>query len=261
MPSVPDALSGAYGEIASTGTTNGQAWSSAIGYSLDEQASVPAGADLGLGCGNPLAVESIRTGETVLDLGSGAGFDCFLAADRVGPTGKVIGVDMTPEMVARAQANAERGEYPNVEFRLGRLEELPVVDGSVDVVTSNCVICLVPNRRRVFTEAFRVLKPGGRLTVSDTLVTAEMPDLDLDPRLTEIAYLTATGTTDEYVAVIAGVGFTAVRLEGVRPIPPELAFDPAVARTLTDDLDVPPEVIATAAGAMVSVDVTARKPE
>jgi len=213
-----------YGKIARTGgsccPTKGSCCgtlppediSKGIGYSEEEMNSVPRGANLGLGCGNPIALASIKEGETVLDLGSGAGFDSFLAASRVGPAGKVIGVDMTPEMIKKAEENAAKGDYGNVQFRQGELEDLPVEDNSVDVVISNCVINLVPDKKKAFAEAFRVLKPGGRLMVSDLVLRQELPLSIRESIEGYVGCISGAAMKDAYLDAIRSAGFDDVEV-------------------------------------------------
>ncbi|TXT43577.1 MAG: arsM [Spirochaetes bacterium] len=184
-----------------------------LGYSEEDLASVPEGANLGLGCGNPQALAQLKPGETVLDLGSGAGFDVFLASKRIGSTGKVIGVDMTPEMVAKARRNAEKGNYANVEFRLGEIENLPVEDDSIDVIISNCVVNLSTDKPRVFAEAFRVLKPGGRLAISDVVATADLPKALKDDARLHSACIAGASTIEDLEVMLQDAGFTKVRIE------------------------------------------------
>ena len=183
-----------------------------IGYSDEELKSVPEGANLGLGCGNPTALALLKEGETVLDLGSGAGFDCFLAANKVGENGKVIGVDMTPVMLDKARENAKKGGYENVEFRLGEIENLPCADNSVDVIISNCVINLSPQKKRVFSEAFRVLRPGGRLLVSDIVLLGELPDFIKNSKEAYVGCISGAVMKDEYLGMIDKAGFLDVRV-------------------------------------------------
>src|SRR5438270_7809710 len=183
-----------------------------VGYSETELASLPEGADLGLGCGNPQALAAMRPGEVVVDLGSGAGIDCFLAAQRVGPTGRVIGVDMTHEMLAKARTNAARVGAANVEFRLGEIEHLPIADNIADVVISNCVINLVPDKEPVYREAFRVLKPGGRIAIADVVNTAPLPpELASDTTLL-CTCLAGAATTGQIGDWLRAAGFTDVQI-------------------------------------------------
>lgn len=186
--------------------------SKAVGYSDKEMGIVPKGANLGLGCGNPVAIASLKEGEIVLDLGSGAGFDAFLAAAKVGRNGKVIGVDMTPEMINRASENARRGKYSNVEFKLGDIENLPVDDNFVDVVISNCVINLSPDKEGVFKEAFRVLKPGGRIMVSDLVLIKDLPDEIKRSAEAYVGCIAGAVRKEDYIKYIKEAGFQKIKI-------------------------------------------------
>ena len=186
--------------------------SNRIGYSQAEIDSAPLGADMGLGCGNPRAIAALRAGEVVVDLGSGGGFDAFLAAQQVGPDGRVIGVDMTPSMVSKARSNADKGNFGNVEFRLGEIEYLPVADASVDVIISNCVINLSPEKERVFRESFRVLRRGGRLAISDVVASAELPrEMKDDPYL-HSACVAGASLIQDLETMLAAAGFSDIRI-------------------------------------------------
>ena len=184
--------------------------STRLGYSEADMQAVPEGADMGLGCGNPRAIASIKPGETVLDLGSGGGFDCFLAAAETGDRGHVIGVDMTPAMISKARMNAEKGKYRNVEFRLGEIENLPVADNSVDVIISNCVINLSPDKKRVIDEAYRVLKSGGRLAISDVVASTEIPQPIRDDLQLYSGCMAGASLVDELERMLSDSGFTAI---------------------------------------------------
>lgn len=186
--------------------------SKSIGYHEDDMKSVPEGANLGLGCGNPIALASLKEGEVVLDLGSGAGFDAFLAARRVGDSGRVIGVDMTHEMLEKARKNAEKGGYKNVEFRLGEIEYLPVADNSVDIIISNCVINLSPDKPQVFSEAFRVLRPGGRLMVSDIVLERELPEALRKSVSAYVGCISGALMKGEYLQTIKDAGLKNVEI-------------------------------------------------
>lgn len=206
-----------------------------IGYTEEELRSVPEASNLGLGCGNPVALASLKEGETVVDLGSGGGLDCFLAAKRVGEKGKVIGVDMTPEMIDKARENVRKSDYKNVEFRLGEIENLPVADNTADIVISNCVINLSPNKKRVFEEAFRVLKPNGRLVVSDIVLLKELPEAIRKSDKAYISCVSGAIMKDKYLETIRQVGFQDVRIVGETFFSKEdVAVDPDAKEALSD---------------------------
>ena len=207
------------------GTAQAKNISKKVGYSDAEMNGVPEGANLGFGCGNPVAIASLKEGDVVLDLGSGAGFDAFLAAQRVGKTGRVIGVDMTPEMIEKARANAEKGGYENVEFRLGEIEKLPVEEGSLDVIISNCVINLSPDKEMVFKEAFRVLKPGGRLMVSDLVLAKDLPKAIKESVEAYVGCLAGAIMKDEYLRFITMAGFKEVKVISESSYPVDAMFD------------------------------------
>ncbi len=184
-----------------------------LGYSVDDVTVVPKGANLGLGCGNPQAIASLKTGETVVDLGSGGGFDCFLAARVVGKNGHVIGIDMTPEMIQKARKNAVTAGFNNVEFRLGEIENLPVADNSVDVIISNCVINLSPEKTKVFNDAYRVLKPGGRLAVSDIVATKPLPDDIKNDLALHAGCVAGASDIEDIKNMLKKAGFTDIRVK------------------------------------------------
>jgi len=230
-----------------------------IGYGNEEISSVPEGANLGLGCGNPLAMASLKEGEIVLDLGSGAGFDCFLAAKKVGKKGKVIGVDMTPDMLDRARENARKGNYTNVEFRLGEIENLPAADNSVDIVISNCVINLAPDKSRVFKEAFRVLKPGGRLMVSDIVLLKELPESIRDSIDAYVGCVAGAMMKDEYLKTIKNAGFKDSQVLDETKFPIEFLSNDPIGKEMIKKLKMPIEALKEIGESFVSVRVQGRK--
>jgi arsenite methyltransferase len=232
-----------------------------IGYTAEEIASVPEGANMGLGCGNPVALASLKKGETVLDLGSGGGLDCFLAANRVGKSGMVIGVDMTPEMIDKARENARKSKYTNVEFRLGEIENLPVADGTADVVISNCVINLSPNKKRVFQEAFRALKPNGRLMVSDIVLLRKLPEVIRKNVQAYIGCLAGAEMKDKYLKTIRDVGFQKVKIIEENYFPLENMANDPTAKAIVKKSDISPEKIKELANTVASIRVSGVKPQ
>lgn len=230
-----------------------------VGYSEEDLKNVPEGANLGLGCGNPVALASLKEGETVLDLGSGAGFDCFLSAARVGDTGKVIGVDMTPDMLAKARENAARGGFKNVEFRLGEIEHLPVPDSHVDVILSNCVINLSPEKDQVFREAFRVLKTGGRLMVSDIVLLRDLPEAIKESVAAYVGCIAGAVLKQDYLDAIRRAGLQDIQVMSEDVFSLEWAeHDPTVA-AIIEGLHLSREDLKNLMTCVVSIKVSAVK--
>lgn len=229
--------------------------SKVVGYSEEELASVPDAANMGLGCGNPVAIASLKEGETVIDLGSGGGLDCFLAAAKVGISGRVIGIDMTPEMLEKARENARRGNYANVEFRLGEIENLPVADNTGNVIISNCVINLSPDKKRAFSEAFRVLKPGGRIMISDLALNKDLPDFLKDSIDAYIRCLSGAIKKDEYLSAVRDAGFQDVEIIEERVFSLDCYSDDPIAKAVIDNSKITLEQLRDVADTIVSIKV------
>lgn len=229
------------------------------GYSEQELKSIPDGANLGLGCGNPVALAAIREGDVVLDLGSGAGVDCFLAANIVGEKGRVIGVDMTPEMIEKARENAKKGDRRNVEFRLGEIENLPVESGSVDAVVSNCVINLSTDKHKVFREVYRVLKPGGTLMVSDMVLLRDLPAALHDSIDAYVVCVSGAMRKDDYISAIKGAGFQDVTIVSESHFPAELVASQPVVKEAAGTLNLSMDELQEIARSVVSMKLSAKK--
>jgi arsenite methyltransferase len=230
-----------------------------IGYSKAELASAPQGADLSLGCGNPTALAALKPGETVVDLGSGAGLDCFLAGKQVGPSGKVIGVDMTPEMLEKSRANCKSSGAKNVEFRLGEIENLPIADNTADIVMSNCVVNLAPDKLRVFKEAYRVLKPKGRMMISDMVLLKDLPVQVKDNVLAYVGCVAGADKKEQYLAKIRQAGFEQVKVVLENHLPEMMLNEPDVAEVIKRQ-KLTKQEIADISDSIVSIKVFAVKP-
>jgi arsenite methyltransferase len=230
-----------------------------IGYSEEELKNAPEDANLGIGCGNPTALASIQTGETVLDLGSGAGFDCFLASRATGETGKVIGIDITPEMVAQAKKNAEKGNYKNVVFKIGEIENLPIESNSIDLIISNCVINLSNQKEQVFSEAFRVAKPNGRMMISDIILLNDLPDYVKNSVEGHIACLAGAVRLENYISAIEKAGFTDIRIDKQTAFPIELMLNDPIAEKIVRENNLTELDIKSIANAIASVSISAKK--
>jgi len=231
-----------------------------LGYSTAELESLPEGANMGLGCGNPTAFASLKEGETVVDLGSGGGIDCFLAASRVGKTGKVIGIDMTPAMIEKANANAASGDYDNVQFRLGEIEQLPVEDNEADCVISNCVINLSPDKLQVFSEAFRILKPGGRLMVSDIVLTQKLPESIQSSISAYVGCIAGAVLKGDYISSMVEAGFKNIEIIDESRYFGENGADSSVIEKCAEIFQVEADVLKKVASNVLSIKVSAIKP-
>jgi SAM-dependent methyltransferase len=231
-----------------------------IGYSEDELSDLPEGANLGLGCGNPVALASLKEGDTYLDLGSGAGIDSFLAAKKVGKTGKVIGVDMTPEMIDKARDNAKKGNYENVEFRLGEIEHLPVADNSIDVITSNCVINLSPDKKAVFEEAYRVLKPGGKIMISDIVLLKPLPEVVMNSIEAYVGCISGAEPKEKYLQIVKDAGFEDVEVKSEAVFPSENLLDDPLAKSIVEGLNLSEEDVKEISWSIASIKFEGVKP-
>jgi arsenite methyltransferase len=230
-----------------------------IGYSDEELQNAPQDANLGIGCGNPTALASIKKGEIILDLGSGAGFDCFLASRETGETGKVIGVDITPEMVEKAKQNAQKGKYKNVEFKIGEIENLPIENHSIDLIISNCVINLSNQKEQVFREAFRVLKPNGRLMISDIILLKELPEFVKNSLEGYIACLAGAVKKQDYFDAITKAGFSNISIDKEAPFPIELMLTDPIAQKIINDNNLKDEAVKDIADSIASISLSANK--
>ncbi len=251
-----------YGEIAKADKCyceSGSEVSESVGYSQTELASVPTDTDLNLGCGNPVALASLKEGETVIDLGSGGGLDCFLAANKVGSKGRVIGVDMTPEMLEKARTNCRKGSYKNVEFRLGEIENLPVADNTADVIISNCVINLSPEKQQVFNEAFRVLKRSGRLMISDIVLLKEISKALRKNVLAYVGCVSGAEIKSDYIRMIENAGFREVKVVKETRLKPEQILSDTTAKALMEELNLDRKQAEEIVGSVASITISALK--
>ncbi len=242
-----------------SGSTSVADISKNIGYEDNDLSAVPDGANLGLGCGNPVALASLKKGDTVLDLGSGAGLDAFLAARKVGDSGRVIGIDMTPEMIDKARKNSKTGNYKNVDFILGEIEDMPVPSDSVDVIISNCVINLSPEKKKVFREAMRVLKPGGRLMVSDVVLRKELPDAIRKSVEAYVGCISGAVLREDYIGYMKEAGFSKINIISETAFPIEDMAHDVTAQAIKDDPMLTPDKVADIAGSVVSIKISAEK--